>query len=423
MEPARGAGKVDKASRVPGLIPLAIIASACGGEVGFWEPPPGDNDLRPGLTLHVGLAAEAASVGEVLGWGGRVPGAEVRVHRFGTVFAWETAVTNDEGVARFPRLLPGRYRIAVYRPLRNAETATSRVNALAGGLIGQVGDAGTDVTVELVVNEPGSLVISEVYAHAYLGPQLNYDFEPYMELYNNSGETVFLDGLSLGKAGLIGIATPSVSCADTRALRHDPDGIWFFWLYRFPGTGGEYPLAPWTAAVVARDAVDHSVIDPRLPDLSAADFEIIGLSDVDNPDVPNIVEISNELWWGEHGLYFAAGDTWFIANRVDPSTLPRHRTVGPPREYELFRMPSTDVIDVAWTVRDKPLDEQQYELCDGLVHPSFDRLGGGFLGIFESPTVSMHRIELPEAAPGRLQDTNVSAVDFFKAPHSPGWVR
>ena len=411
-----------KASRVPSLIPLAIIASACGGEVGFWEPPPGDNDLRPGLTLHVRLAAEAASVGEALGWGGRVPGAEVRVHRFGTDFAWETAVTNDEGVARLPLLLPGRYRIAVYRPLRDAEAATAGVNALAGGLIRQVGEAGTVVTVELVANQPESLVISEGYSSAYLGPQLDYDFESYLELYNNSGRTVFLDGLTLGSAGVIAAASPSVSCADTKPLRHDPDGIWFFFLYRFPGAGAEYPLAPWTATVVARDAVDHSVIDPRLPDLSAADFEIIGLSDVDNPDVPNVVEISPDLWPGEHGLYFAAGGTWFIANRVDPSTLPRHRAPGA-GGYELFRIPYADVIDAAWTVQADPLIEQRYELCDGSVHARFDQLGGGFLSTFASPTVSMHRIALPEAAPGRLQDTNVSAVDFYRAPYSPGWVR
>ena len=60
--------------------------------------------------------------------------------------------------------------------------------------------------------------------------------------------------------------------------------------------------------------------------------------------------------------------------------------------------------------------------CDGVVHERFDQLGGGYLKHGVDLTLSVQRILLPGAAgaAGRLQDTNVSAVDLVKAPITPG---
>ena len=60
-------------------------------------------------------------------------------------------------------------------------------------------------------------------------------------------------------------------------------------MLRFPGSGTDYPLAPGHAALVAKEAIDHSAISPWQPDLSHADFEWpVG---VNNPDVPNLQDI------------------------------------------------------------------------------------------------------------------------------------
>ena len=410
----------------PTLACLALAFSlSCAGEVGFSDPPPGGRDhLRPGLAVTVRVAPEAAEVAQALGWAAGVPGAEVRAHRIGTDFAWETAITDERGDAYLPQLVSGRYRVAAYRPLTDEESAQAGVSALASGRILDVGGAGTEQTMELVPNRTG-LVISEVYAPGTGVPRwgFSYNFHMYFELYNNSDRTVFLDGLTFGKSDLNDISTPVRSCAESARFRKDPDGIWAEFLHRFPGSGGQYPLGPSEAVVVALDAIDHSVVHPDFPDLSNADFELLGFGDVDNPDVPNLVEIGLRSWPHGHGLLFYYIHSLFIANEVDPASLERVVWSVSSGDREMIRIADTDLIDVMWMEVDDALQDQRYERCDGVVHGTFDQLGGGFLP--SDLSTSAQRIRLPGAAgaAGRLQDTNVSAVDLVGAPNTPGAIR
>ncbi|WP_420448554.1 hypothetical protein [Candidatus Palauibacter sp.] len=405
---------------------MVLCAAACAGDVGFSDAPPGGGDhLRPGLTLHVRLAPEAADIAQELGWTAGVPGAEVRVHRIGTDFAWETAVTDEQGTAHLPRLVGGRYRVAVYRPLSETEAGPAGIEALAAGRIMNIAAAGTEQMIDLVPNRTGSLVISEVYAPATPAAELRYNFHMFFELYNNSDRTVFLDGLTFGRASLIDIASPANSCVQSARFRKDPDGVWAEFLHRFPGSGGEHPLAPGDAVVVALDAVDHSVIDPRLPDLSGADFELLGSGDVDNPEVPNLVEIGLRPWFHGHGLLFYVQHSLFIAGEVDTATLERATWALPGGDVELLRIAAGDLIDVVWTEDNDALSDRRYERCDGVVHETFDQLGGGYLQNGVELTMSIQRLRLPgnAGAAGRLLDTNVSAVDLFKGPITPGTIR
>ena len=378
--------------------------------------------------MTVQVAPEEAAVARALGWTNGVPGAEVRAHRIGTEFRWETAVTDAEGTAHLPHLVTGPYRVAVYRPLTEEESAAAGVSALASGSIVAVAAGGSEHAAELVTNRPASLVISEVYAPGTPSAEgFSYDFHMFFELYNNSDRTVFLDGLAFGYVHLFDVATPTVPCSRTVPFRKDPGGVWSHYLHRFPGGGGEYPLPPGTAAVVARDAIDHSVIDPRFPDLSHADFELIGSGDVDNPDVPNLPETGLAPWFDGHGLLFWDGHTIFLSRELHVASLER-RAVVEGDDHENFRVPATDIIDVlSLELADAFLD-QQLERCDGIVHGSFDQLGGGFRPLHPSDwsylALSVQRIRLPgaEGAAGRLQDTNVSAVDLVAAPATPGTI-
>ena len=402
------------------------VGAGCSGEVGLSDPPPvGSGNLRPGLTVNVSVTPEAAAVARALGWAGGVPGAEVRVHRIGTDFAWETAIADSGGSAYLPHLVSGRYRVAVYRPLTDEESAEAGVSALAAGRIVEVFAGGTEQTMELVPNRIGSLVISEVYAPSTPSREgFSYNFHMFFEVYNNSDRTVFLDGLTFGRAQFIDIATPFAPCVKTAPVRKDPEGIWTVFLHRFPGTGGQYPLAPGEEVVVAMDAIDHSVVDPRLPDLSDADFELFGSGDVDNPDSPNLVEVGLQSWFHGHGLLFYVGHSLFIANEVDTSSLERLTWSSPAGDSEMVRVPSADLIDVVWTEDDNARQDQQFARCDGVVHGSFDQLGGGYLRHGVELNLSLQRIQLPGAAGAgaarRLQDTNVSAVDLIKGPYTPG---
>jgi hypothetical protein len=400
---------------------LSIVATGCGGEAGLSAPPPGGgNDLRPGLTVDVAVDPTIASVAQTLGWSDGVPGAELRVHRFGTDFSWDTAVSDGSGVARLPQLVSGRYRVAVYRPLTAEQSQTTGLSALGAGGILDVSAGGTTASLRLKPSREGSLVISEVYATAPFVAETTYDFHMFFEVYNNSDQVVFLDGVIFGSMlGIPDINTSTWPCSITEPFRKDPDGVWAVFLNRFPGSGADYPLGPGAAAVVALDAIDHSTIDPRFPDLSGADFELLGSGDVDNPDVPNLVEVGTRSFQLGHGLRFFVGETLFLSAPLDPDDL--SRGIIPNASSDYLRVPASSLLDVVWTEDDDALEEQLYDSCGGVVHGSFDELGGGFVEHGVDLTLSVQRIPLP-GSPGKLQDTNVSAVDLVKGPITPGRV-
>jgi len=410
--------------RLVGIL-IAVLMVGCGGESGVSGPPDGGGSkLRPGLTATVGVEPEASALAQTLGWTSGVPNAEVRIHRFGTDFAWETVLTDALGVARFPDAIAGRYRVAAYRPLTGSEVAQvgGAARAFGDGFIMDVGGS-TEATLRLNPTQPGSLVISEVYATAPFVAEVNYDFHMFFELYNNSDQTIFLDGLIFGTTLGLPEIDATFTCAESEPLRNDPDGVWAHFLHRFPGSGGEHPLAPGGVAVVALDAVDHSMVDSRFPDLSGADFELFGSADVDNPDVPNLPEVGVEPFQLGHGLRFFIGRTLFLAKGVDISTLERFVLVGG-SNLEFVKLPTQMLIDVVETGKNDALEEQRFDICGRLVHRNFDRLEGGFIMHGRDLTFSVQRLVIGTVN-GRdiLQDTNTSAVDLVRARFTPGSVR
>jgi hypothetical protein len=411
------------------VLPVLALAVGCGGETGFSGPPDDDgggNDLRPGLTVNLTVESEASGLAQTLGWTGGVPNAEVRLHRWGTDFEWQTATTDAQGVARFPRAIPGRYRLAAYRPLTDAEVTQvgGGARAFGDGVMTDVSNA-TERTLSLGLSRRGSVVFSEVYATAKFTAEGSYDFDYYFELYNNSDQTVYLDGMifgtTLGIPDIEGGLAPS--CAESEPWRNDPAGVWAHFLHQFPGSGSEYPLLPGEVALVALDAIDHSVVDPRFPDLSGADFELEGTGDVDNPAVPNLPEVGVEPWFLGHGLRFFIGRVFFLAESLDPSSLERRVSHITRNDETHLRVPADALLDVVATEEDDALNDQRYSHCFPVIHRSFDRLGGGFIKHGEDLGFSVQRLVIGMVN-GRkvLQDTNTSAVDLVRAPYTPGTI-
>ncbi len=142
------------------------------------------------------------------------------------------------------------------------------------------------------VAKTGGLVISEVYFAGSLTPQgTNYNGDVYWEIYNNSDEVIYLDGLCFGQHASHSINPSQWIDQSGNILPRIPItfGTWMH-----PGTGQDYPIQPRTAIVVAIDAINHTQYNPNTHvDLSNADFETVvnHPSDVDNPAVPNMIEI------------------------------------------------------------------------------------------------------------------------------------
>jgi hypothetical protein len=394
-----------------------LLAGCTAGEVELYEPE--GSGLGRGLTVKVVLDSTAADIAEALGWTDGVPGAEVRVHRIGTDFRWQTVLTDSSGEAQFPDLIQGRYRVAGYRVLTDDEAAGlgGRKRSFGDGYIIDIGEASA-WTLRLAPDRPGSLVIGEVYGTAPPVDEVRWNYAMYLEIYNNSDTTIYLDGIILGQAFVYRWEHPNGTCEQTEPVRNDPEGIWSAFFHQFPGSGAEYPLAPGAIALVAMDAIDHSQIHPSFPDLTHADFELLGPADVDNPAVPNMADIGLDYDRFGHGMTLWVKMTFFLSEPVDVGTLPRAWWWG----QENARFPREALLDVLATEENDALMEQNYPPCSESVHRNFDRLAGGFIEHGEDLEYSVQRVVVDYTPDGRaiLQDTNTSAVDLVRALYTPG---
>jgi hypothetical protein len=403
---------------------LILVSLGCGGgeRTVIGPPPPTGSDV----VLNLVPDPEDAAIAQALGWTSGIPEAEVR-RPDGTVFL--SSVTGTVTIAGFKS---GDLRVSIRRMLTESELA-----AVAGsGAVAFVRDLelavqpGTSTaTVSVPVSYRRSLVISEFsYRPRFIPGVGTYTYGGFIELYNNSDSTLFLDGVLLGAMWpqAFETATSVTKCADMAPFYEDPAGVWVTFMAAFPGSGQSYPVAPGQVIVVATDAIDHRDLFPGQLDLRDADFEFIGFADVDNPAVPNMVDLSlRQPPLAEHGLYWHAVSTAMAPAlaRADPAALVR-APGPPPNRHEHARLPKEQLLDIFLTSTTWFAEQQPpYTECPRLVHPSIDRRHGYFLREGENEyAVSQSRKVLTTRPDGRhvLQHTRSSADDFRRGSRSPG---
>lgn len=352
-------------------------------------------------------------------------------------FAALTGCSSDaSGVARFTELLPGSWQVWALRALTAAEVATLSagdrdVTAFGGAVVASVGN-GASATAELpaVAGRRGSLVISQVMPSQPIGPDGAYYFTgQYVRFTNNSDTTVYLDrkvvALSMPQQRIT--ALPA-SCDSLVRWRLDPDGIWATFIYAFPGTGRQYPVAPGASVTTATDAVNHAAVVPGLADLLRAEFEYIGPTDVDNPSAANMLLIGpSDPAAGLLGrgliLPSSSPTILVLANPIDSSEYLKERIPGLTAP-SFWRIPRERILDVVMTVGVPSVEATQgFPLCAPMVLPMYDRAQGGFLGP-DAAIFSFARKEFgPQPGQGSiLLRTRTSAQDFERLDGSgPRW--
>ena len=417
----------------------AAVNAACRQETILLAPhadttqaggPGGGTVQRVPLTLTIKLFPSDTGMGTALGWpSGVVPGAAVTLQRDGSSDTALHAVSDSLGLVHFPAVLTGSYSISALRVVDSTErprlpAGYTDVDALgSGGRIG-VDTPGVVTNFTLPVSHRGSLLVSEFWFPLNMSSQQNvsYPFGGYVELYNNSDTTIYLDGLTFGDALL---ADPFIqpedhvnSCTLFPDMMGDTTGVWAEMLFRFPGTGHDYPVVPGQAVVIATDAVDHTVVNPDATDLTNANFEFIGPSDVDNPSVPNMINLGLRDSPYGHGWYAITRAAPFVALPLRTDTLPKRVIYSDFLTYYHVARPAIIGLSLFLT----PLPPLDY--CRPLVNPTLDA-APAFLPLVDYYSPSMQRRVLRRLPDGRavLQNTRTSGNDFvFATPRTPGSV-
>lgn len=131
----------------------------------------------------------------------------------------------------------------------------------------------------------GRLVISKVFyaGTTQIGSSKNYNGgEEYVELYNNSADTLQIGGTYIGLVE----SESSTGAYPAGTITTPTGGIALKQLYRIPSTYTD-SIMPYHSVLIASSAIDHSSLSQNGPDLSKADLEFANPT-TDNPAVPNL---------------------------------------------------------------------------------------------------------------------------------------
>ncbi len=314
---------------------------------------------------------------------------------YGREFA---AVSNAKGTVRFEGLLSDRYSVIVTRMVTAGEMAVVNGSTTQRKLFGSISSLQTRADVPaapMIVNVELSplsdIVISEIYACGPAGSGL-YFHDKYMEVCNISDSVHFLDGIVVARVYKGYLLDPLIYSTE----------VW-----KFPGSGTQYPIRPGQFVLIGEDAIDHRINAPGSVDESHADFEYYRATqpDVDNTAVPNMLEI-----------YQTSGVDWLIGGEKDALVLCRVPNVDALKYVgEYLTIPKEYVIDgVEYHTDPTRLDQK-------LLDPKIDAgLAGGIL--FYSGYSMERKLRRTGTGIGwTLEDNNNSSIDFEKiTPPTPG---
>jgi hypothetical protein len=384
----------------------------------------GGNVQRATLTVTAGVAVAAQPEATALGWANAVPSAEITLARVGSS-ASITGVSDPQGIATFNDLVPGNYRVSGARVLGASERAQLDdaglpADAFGGGLSVTVVAPNTAITVSLSAGTRGSLVFSEATGSLIRDPAAgDYFFGQFIELYNNSDTTIYLDGKTLMKGFPGTFDYPMFPCSLYTPFNQDPLGIWGRHIYRFPGTGVNHRLDPGETVTIAVDAIDHSTIVGGGLNLTSADFEFRGSSDVDNPGVPDMISIgsSDGGYTLGHGLLLHENrEVLVLAEWVDPATLPSAQITNIGNPYN--RIPAALILDVI-TLR-REFQESYPQCAESAVHPQFDAQDAKLLTRYDANSAQRRVLFVDSLGRKVLQRTGTSSVDIIAGSPTPG---
>ena len=201
------------------------------------------------------------------------------------------ATTDANGIATFENIVPDVYDVSVAWKMTpdeysqiTGEMVQNHKYTVAGSKSAELlsEDIITPLTIDMNISVDQSILISKIYsAGSKDSKNKNYLAGRYIELYNNSDETVDIAGLYLG------LIETNSSPAYTLGLV--PDTIFMKQIFRIP-TDKSYMVAPGQSIIITNSAIDHTqtAMNAFEHNLLNADFEAKDKQGktTNNPDVP-----------------------------------------------------------------------------------------------------------------------------------------
>ena len=286
--------------------------------------------------------------------------------------------TDKNGKAVFEKLTAGTYNLSVVGS--NTTGSLNNIPVSSGNT--------TAVTIPLTkVNASKGLVIKEVF---YSGHSFDYDlyaacgFKDYfVEIFNNSNDTLYLDNLHIAEAWNQTAMTSATSAVtpilEDKSLDHNY--IYSQMIVKIPGSGKEHPLLPGKSFLLATNAMNfkeevknmHEMMgeeaDPEnlkhIIDLTCADMETYAVDfmeaqgaegepdfDFDNPAVPNAENVYFEAKLNRHFALEYTGSSIILfkpAKELDKSNIIKYsyktKDESDLKNISLMKIDAKEIID------------------------------------------------------------------------------
>jgi len=179
-------------------------------------------------------------------------------------------------------LVTGVYNVTVQAQFTYAGYAYNYIGTVKNV---EVSTEGVACTVKVNATKAAALLVKEVYYNSTKDDNgANYMKDFYLEVYNNTDQTVYADGVCLAMTQSPNTFAWNYIPAGTEVNGktyeydlgiQDPDKYVFcaMTVWQIPGDGDDYPIQPGEAFVIAGYAKDHTETASTSIDLSTADFE------------------------------------------------------------------------------------------------------------------------------------------------------
>lgn len=384
------------------IISFILVFSSCMKEPAF-------NAYTVELTIPLNIEISLESI----------VGAEVLLNNLEKKYAYEARV-NSEGKVEFLNVEPGFYSATLSHQYDDGQKESNFNGTLDVSVFSPI----VQEVLPVILSLSNPLIIKEFYFSGTRTPaSKSYYNAQYIEIYNNSGEVQYADGLSIVELESTGTSTSK--------WLYLPDDVAVKMIWTIPGNGDDNPIQPGESIVLARDAFDHKSDPNGNPlekvDLGDANFEFWverpDGKDIDNPSVTNMLE---ELFTyrGTDVAFGVSGTSAIALARISNDVIERrayindHLTRKPETtSTRLFCTISMDmIVDAVEVIRDEAragFKRFQVELDAGYTYIEAGSKSGKCI-----------RRKIKHVVNGRTvyQDTNNSTVDFLKDVDPKPWI-